>query len=103
MEKSHRIVNAAIQYGAIEERDRNIYEVAVPSLFFSMFTWETLLVFGMIVGVVYRCVLFLLFHIPLRVYAGGFHQNTRVKSLLWGFCYGIMGIRCYILLLRRFC
>lgn len=34
---------------------------------------------GILCQKTYECLIFLLFHIPLRVYAGGFHQNTRER------------------------
>lgn len=92
MEKSNKIVTMAIAYGVIAEKDRNIYTVAISSLFFSFFTWSTLLLLGIYFQKIIGCLIFLLFHIPLRIYAGGFHQKTRVK------CY-VQSIIIFLLLL----
>lgn len=79
MENKFRIIDAAISYGIIEEKDKSLYSIAVSSLLFTLLTWGTFLLLGIFFQKTYGCLIFLLFHIPLRIYAGGFHQNTRGK------------------------
>lgn len=82
MERRRNLVDAAIEFGVIEEKDKSIYTFAISSLLFSLFTWGTLLFLGVFFQKIYECLIFLLFHIPLRIYAGGFHQNTRGKCYI---------------------
>jgi len=90
-----RIVDLAIEYGIIPKEQKDLYIVAVTSLFFSIVTWGTLIVIGSIFRVVYPCIIFLLFHIPLRIYAGGYHQPTRIR------CY-IQSLFIFILMMLGF-
>lgn len=101
MEKSHKIVNAAITYGVIEEKDRNIYTVAVSSLLFSFFTWSTLLLLGVFFQKINGCFIFLLFHIPLRIYAGGYHQKTRKKCYVQSLIIFLLLMLCAILSIQN--
>lgn len=87
-----KIIDSSVSYGLMEEKDRDIYTIAITSLFFSLMTWGTLIIMGVIFKEVFGCFLFLIYHIPLRIYAGGFHQKTRVK------CY-IQSLIIFILLL----
>lgn len=76
------LVEVSIRCGVIEEKDRDLYNLAVLSLFFSMLTWGSLIVIGAVLGEVRGCLIFLIFHIPLRIYAGGYHQNSRIKCYM---------------------
>lgn len=74
-----RLIEMIINHGIIEEKDREIYAVAIPSLLFSLLTWGSFFLLSVFLRITYVSILFLLFYIPLRIYAGGFHQNTREK------------------------
>lgn len=76
------IIEMSIRCGVMEEKDKNLYSVAIPSLFFTLFTWGSLIVIGTIFREVSGCLIFLIFHIPLRIYAGGYHQNSRMRCYL---------------------
>lgn len=76
------LVEASIRCGVVEEKDRNLYCIAVESFFFSLFTWGSLLVLGIICGEIWGCFIFLVVHIPLRIYAGGYHQNSRKRCYM---------------------
>ena len=77
-----RIINLAIEYDVIAKEEERIYHVAITSLFFSAITWGTLLVFSIYFQKQLPSLVFLLFHIPLRVFAGGFHQPTRTRCYI---------------------
>lgn len=81
-ELENRLIEAIIEYGIIEEKDREIYTIAITSLLFSLLTWGTLILLSVIFGKTFDCVIFLLYYIPLRIYAGGFHQKTRGRCYI---------------------
>lgn len=77
-----KLIEASILCGVIKEEDKALYNIAITSLFFSIFTWSSLILLGIVFHEVYGSLIFLVFHIPLRIYAGGYHQNTRTKCYL---------------------
>ena len=83
---SKKLVGAAIQFGLIEVDNRNVYEYAVTSFLFCLVTWGTLFVFGLFTKQLPGCGLFLLFYVPLRIHAGGYHQKAMLKCYISSCC-----------------
>lgn len=79
MKLADRIVDIAIRYEVIEEEERETYIVATSLLLFSFLTWGTLIIMGILFKQLMGCIIFLVFHLPIRIFAGGFHQKTRTR------------------------
>lgn len=75
-------MNRAISVGAIVEADREIYRYAYSNVLFALFTWGLFLIIGSIFGQFTGSLFFLAFYIPLRQFAGGFHQNSKRLCLV---------------------
>lgn len=82
MKVSSYIVQIWVHLGLLASADIPLYFWALDHLFFNLLTWGTLLFLGVIFGCVPRCLLFLIFYIPLRIYAGGFHAKTKFGCYL---------------------
>lgn len=95
MKPNQILVDLAIKYNIVAPEERDTYTVATSLLLFSSLTWGTLLILGFLLNQAMGGLVFLFFHLPLRIFAGGFHQNTRGKCylqsciifliLFWGF------------------
>lgn len=79
MKLANKIVDTAIRYDVIEEEERDTYTVATSLLLFSFLTWGTLIIMGILFKQITGCLVFLIFHLPIRIFAGGFHQKTRTR------------------------
>ncbi|MEG2520133.1 MAG: accessory gene regulator B family protein [Christensenellaceae bacterium] len=77
-----KIVDKAIEYDVILDDERELYTIAFTTLYFSIATWGTLILLSLFFGKLFPSLIFLVFHIPLRVYAGGFHQPTRIRCYI---------------------
>ena len=93
MRLTNRIVDLAIEYEVVDQEEKETYLVATELLLFSALTWGTLLLMGALCGQLTGCLIFLAFHLPVRIFAGGFHQKTRIR------CYAQS---CFIFLLLLF-
>lgn len=82
MKPSQFLADLAIKCGVIRLEDRDTYMVATSLLLFSSLTWGTLLILGFLFKQTAGSFVFLIFHLPLRIFAGGFHQDTRGKCYL---------------------
>lgn len=80
---SSYIVSKAIEYGVISLSDKELYEISFTSLFFSLLTWGTLLVLGILQNCFWGCLIFMASYIPLRVFSGGFHLSTRPRCYMF--------------------
>ena len=81
MRLTNRIVDLAIEYEVVDQEEKETYLVATELLLFSALTWGTLLLMGALCGQLTGCLIFLAFHLPVRIFAGGFHQKTRIGRL----------------------
>lgn len=65
----------------IEEEQKELYVFGIQLAIHIFFCLTLFLLLGLLLQQVYQTILFMIFFIPLRKYAGGFHANTR------GACY----------------
>lgn len=80
------LASKAIEYEIIKQEYRELYEMAFSTLFFSIITWSTLLVLGAIQKCIWGCIAFIIAYLPLRVFSGGFHLETKIKC----YCFSIV-------------
>ena len=77
-----KIVDATIAAGIIESKEREIYQSGISLLLFSFLTWGSFMSVGVFLGYGFHCLAYLSFFIPLRMFAGGHHQDSRIKCML---------------------
>lgn len=77
-----KFIAALVNAGIICDNDRELYIFAIRNLTYSILTWGTLLLFALFTNRFLYCVLYIICYLPLREYAGGFHQKTRVRCYI---------------------
>lgn len=77
MRLAARLVCEAIDYGIISKEEKELYICTLCTMGFGAITWATLLVLGSLFQCFWGCVIFLILYLPLRIFAGGLHCNSR--------------------------
>lgn len=73
------LVKKAIAMGIVQDENSDIYEYGVEDLLHSLFAWGVFLIAGLCINMFWQMCLFMLMHIPFRIYAGGLHFATRFR------------------------
>lgn len=89
------LASKAIKYEIIKQEYRELYEIAFSTLFFSVITWSTLLILGVIQNCIWGCIVFFVAYLPLRVFSGGFHLDTKIKCYCFSFAVFIVFLTLY--------
>ncbi len=79
---ANKIVSWSIVNELIPESDRELYQYAYESLISHITYISTLLVFGWLFGLVLESLVYFVFIFALRIYTGGFHQNSKFKCFI---------------------
>ena len=77
-----RFSSAMVRSGVIDSKDQGLYEFALRNLLYAAATWGTLLILGLLTHRFWYCLLYIAAYLPLREYAGGFHQKTRMRCYI---------------------
>ncbi len=87
---AERLVTGMIRYGAVSDEDREIYVFGIYQTIISGLEILLMLVTGILCGVGWQCVIFLLTFMLLRRYAGGYHASTLPRCVLmsWSMVFG---------------
>ena len=76
---ARKLVRLAVSAGAIRQEDEELYLFAYESLLAGVISWASLLLMATVLQAFWGAVLFMLFFIPLRSYAGGYHEGSYLK------------------------
>ena len=71
-----KITQRLCEKGIISESDFDLYEYGFNMGITVLLNLISTIVIGVIVGKVFESIAFLVFYIPLRSYAGGYHAST---------------------------
>lgn len=71
-----KIVDIGLRYGVFTDEDRELYVFSILIMFEQIFVWASILLLSLIWSSFWETLVFSLFYIPLRMYAGGFHART---------------------------
>lgn len=77
MKVEQRLTQQAESIGIIAGDDKELYTIILESLKYALITWATLLIIGLFSDCFWGCVVFLVLYLPLRIFSGGFHCNSR--------------------------
>jgi Membrane protein putatively involved in post-translational modification of the autoinducing quorum-sensing peptide len=95
---SGKIVEVLKESGLIAKEDTEIYLFGVEVALLKLIHFATMLIVGFCFGMALETVVFIVSYSLLRVYAGGFHAETRLG------CYGISWFMIlFTLFLTKFC
>lgn len=76
---SDKLTDSLISNGTITADDREIYYYGIHQGIILILNTVTTLLIGIISGMIWQSVVFMLGYIPLRSYTGGFHAKTTVR------------------------
>jgi len=77
MKAMHHLTQYAVSMGIIGDDEKELYTVVLESLKYAALTWATLLIMGLLSDCLFGCIVFLILYLPLRIFSGGFHCNSR--------------------------
>lgn len=78
---AQKLLNRALKEGIIQPEDTELYSFAYQSLLAQFFNWASAMVIAWLFGVFLPMFVYMLFFVPLRSYAGGYHESS------YGRCY----------------
>jgi len=79
---ANNITNYLICKKVIKDDDREIYQYGFEQVFSSLLNIATMLLLGIILGIIYQSLVLILSFMALRSYSGGYHANTPLQCYL---------------------
>jgi len=73
---AYRIVLFGSKHGVFIDADKELYQYSYQLLLETLLSWASIFVVGALFHNLIGTLLFAVFYIPLRVYAGGYHART---------------------------
>lgn len=92
---AERITDSFTNSGIIDAQERELYEYGLHHGLLMVVNLITTIIIGIIFGMVWESIVFMLAYIPLRTYAGGYHAKTQFRCyllsivLIWAALLGI--------------
>ena len=77
------IVGWLVRCDAIEEKDRELYQYAVYSVFLSTYPLLFATCFGVVIGEVERSIAIIIPFAVIRKFSGGYHAKNSRSCFLW--------------------
>ncbi|MDD3198830.1 MAG: accessory gene regulator B family protein [Eubacteriales bacterium] len=77
-----RITELLLHAGSITSEDKELYEYGVRQGIILIINLVTVIVIGLLIGMVWQSLVFLLAYNPIRSYAGGYHASTQLSCYL---------------------
>jgi accessory gene regulator B len=71
-----RITDSLVNAGAVPSEDKALYEFGIRQGIFLVINIATAILIGLLMGMVWQSIVFLLAYNPIRSYAGGYHAGT---------------------------
>ena len=87
---AEKLVESMMKYGTLSNEDKGIYVFGIYQTMVSALEILLMLVTGILCGVGWQCVIFLVSFVVLRRYAGGYHASTLPRCVLmsWSIVFG---------------
>lgn len=79
---ANNITNYLICKKVIKDDGREIYQYGFEQVFSSLLNIATMLLLGIILGIIYQSLVLILSFMALRSYSGGYHANTPLQCYL---------------------
>ncbi|NLY70761.1 MAG: accessory gene regulator B family protein [Clostridiales bacterium] len=74
-----RVVESLISLGVVPSEDKDIYVYGVGQGIVILVNLLSVIIIGLLLGMVWQSLLFILAYIPIRSYAGGYHASTQLR------------------------
>ena len=79
---SESFVEALIRTGVVPIEDKDLYTYGVKQGLFMVINFATIVIIGLLFGMVWQSIIFILAYIPVRPYAGGYHADSQLSCYL---------------------
>ena len=79
---SEKIVESLITIGVVPSEDKDLYQFGLDQGVFLIINALSTILIGLILGMLWQSIVFMLSYIPIRSYAGGYHASTQLKCYL---------------------
>lgn len=89
---AERIVKAFVENGIIPTEDHALYTFGLHQLWFTLLNAGTTIIVGLLFGMVWESLVFLIAYIPLRKFAGGYHAKTEFRCYLLSTLIIVLGL-----------
>lgn len=88
---AEKMVNTFLENQVIDEENTEAYKYGMELLVSQVISIGVVLILGILLGRVWETLLFLIFFIAIRVYAGGYHASC-YRNCILGFSISYIGI-----------
>lgn len=79
---SERVADSLVEAGAAQAEDRALYEFGIRQGIFLVINIGTAVLIGLLLGMTWQCIIFVVAYNPVRTYAGGYHARTPLACYL---------------------
>lgn len=77
-----KITASLVQAGVVPSEDKDLYEYGIRQGIILVINLATVVLIGLLMGMVWQSIIFLLAYNPIRSYAGGYHAGTQLTCYL---------------------
>ena len=81
-ELSEKISNRLLRKKIIDNEEKEIYQYGMNQMLLSLINILTTLMIGILLGMLWQCVIFTFSFMVIRTYAGGYHASTQKRCYL---------------------
>lgn len=93
---SDKITDILVENKIISFEEREIYRFGVRQSIVLLLNFFTILIIGLIYGMLVDIFVYIIAYIPLRSYAGGFHAKTHMRC----YCFSVMILNAVLLIIK---
>lgn len=76
---SEQITEFLIRNQVVQKDDRELYQFGIQQTLFIILNLSTTIAIGILCGMLWQSIVFIIAYIPLRHYSGGFHARTPIN------------------------
>ena len=77
-----RVVESLISLGVVPSEDKDIYVYGIGQGTVLLVNLISVIIIGLLLGMVWQSLVFILAYIPIRSYAGGYHASTQLRCYI---------------------
>ncbi|MGI6730844.1 MAG: accessory gene regulator ArgB-like protein [Anaerovoracaceae bacterium] len=79
---SRKITDSLVNAGIVPSEEKELYEYGIRQGIIMIINLATVILIGIILGMLVLCIVFMVAYIPIRTYAGGYHAGTQLTCYL---------------------
>jgi len=78
-----RISESLVEAGAVPAEDKALYEYGIRQGIFLVINIATAVLIGLLLEMIWQCIIYLIAYNPVRTYSGGYHARTPLACYLF--------------------